>query len=299
MSTPTWIATILGATSLVISLTVLYLSHIKGPNITARLLDAPITWSTSYWRRPQSTAFSAMPTDADYGQVNGVISVLLTNDGPKGGAVWALRVDCPQSDGPFRPLTVSGLPSTITISGYSTDSLEVTVSLAWAMTSVADVVQLLTDPVATFAVLVTYRRRAWWRDTTRSSVLITHWRDVWRSLNTGATGLAEIAIRPDVDRGLQELKGNFDLAEDDMAALRDALWWGLVNRAESFDYIVDDSGSAPHLLLRRGYQWQVSGIRDPEMLPRIAEEHRRLVDRMRNLGPERAQMLGIALGRTA
>jgi hypothetical protein len=283
----------------VISLIVLYLSQIRGPNITARLLDAPITWSTSYWQRPQSTAFSATPADADYGQFTGTISVLLSNDGPKGGAVWALQVDCPQSAYPLHPLTVSRLPTTVTIPGYSTDSLEVTVSLAWAMTSVADVLQLLKDPVATFAIRLIYRRRAWCHDTTRSSVLIALWRDVWRSLNTGASGLAEIAIRPDVDRGLQELKGKFHLGEADIAALRDSLWWGLANRAESFDYILDDSRTAPHLLLRRGYQWQVSGPQNAKMLARVAEDHRSLVDRMRRLAQEREQVLEIAPGRSA
>lgn len=48
MATQTLVATILGAAGVLISLSVLYLSHLRGPSVKVQLLDLPLDWSMQY-----------------------------------------------------------------------------------------------------------------------------------------------------------------------------------------------------------------------------------------------------------
>lgn len=296
MLTPTSIAVILGASGLLVSLATLYLSHIRGPAITARLLAPPIGWSTSYVGS-SLRSYSAPVTTADFGQVTGRLSIVFSNDGPKGGAVWNLRLRTSDLADPLKlldPLDPQELPSTVTLSGYSTESIELTVALAWHMRDVENVVRIVTDPAGAFTLRLTYRRRSWMHDTTHQARLTVHWRDVWDCLNNSTSGLAELTIRPDIDRSIRDLAGTFGLSQDEADVVRDALWYTLWKPGNSLDSRVEPGQDGPHLCLVQNPRREVSGSRDSETLTRMLEDYQALLDRVRVLRDERASKLGIS-----
>ena len=277
------------------SIAVLYSSQIRGPNITARLLDSPFTWSGSYSKRSAQAAYSDLVTAADFGQFSGNLTIVLSNDGPKGGAVWHLQLRAIDLALPLQLVDPIGIPGTVTLSGYSTDCIELTVALVWNMQHCEDVVRTVTDSTGTFALELTCRRRRWRQDRTHSSRLTIHWRDVWRTLNTGRTGLAEVARRADVDRCIQELGTKFVLSQDDQSTLADALWWALFNPSKPLDYLIEAGQAGPQLRLGKEYQWVVQSSNDEESLSQIGNAHRVLVKQMHVLRDDRIRSLGIVV----
>jgi hypothetical protein len=79
----------LSVVSLGVSLFLLYRTELRRARMSLRVLAAPGSWTAGMARRG-SSAQSIDPAHADYLFMHGLFAVAVTNDGPRGGAVWDL-----------------------------------------------------------------------------------------------------------------------------------------------------------------------------------------------------------------
>ena len=294
ISPQTWIATILGASGVLISLSVLYLSHLRGPSMKVQLLDLPIEWSMQYWKGRGSVKYSSTLDEAAYCQVAGVAYMLITNDGPRGGAVWGLTVTSPGLPSWCTVQPPADLEATITLAGYETAGSQMTIALVWPVDRVEEMLTKLADPLGGLTLRVAYKRHTWKGPQRETSDLKIQYRSVWDRLNNGRIGLADLAVVGEVDRQLTAAFKPFELGDGDVDALRAAMWWPIRNPDQPLDYPIDEFQGVPRLRFRNDLMWSVSGKFSADELAQIRNAHRNLVEGIAQKRAERAQALQIA-----
>ena len=293
MSTQTLIATLLGAAGVLISLSVLYLSQVRGPSVKVQLLDLPFDWSMQYWKGQGSVKFSAVVQDAAYCQLSAVANMLITNDGPKGGAVRNFMVTCPGLSSCCTVQPPTDLPATMTLSGYETAGIQMTLALAWPMAHTDQMLSELSSPDRVFGVVLSYTRHRGGGEQRRASQLTIRYRDIWDSLNNGQTGLADLSVRNQADQQFSGAFGQLNLSEGDTRTLRDALWWPIHNPDQPLDYPMDDLQGVPRLRFRNDLAFSISGTHTTQDLGHIRDEHRRLVEATVKVWKDRVKTLQI------
>lgn len=75
-----------------ISLFLLWRTELRRPKISLELLSAPTSWKTVIARHGSAHA-APSPADADYLGVHGRFPAVVSNDGPRGGALWDVSAD--------------------------------------------------------------------------------------------------------------------------------------------------------------------------------------------------------------
>jgi hypothetical protein len=92
MTLPAILALVPGFAGLGLSLVLLFRNELRRARISLQLLAAPDSWLVSIARRGSGSQASE-PAEADQLSMYGIFPVAVTNDGPRGGAIWGISAD--------------------------------------------------------------------------------------------------------------------------------------------------------------------------------------------------------------
>jgi hypothetical protein len=261
--------------------------------MSVQLLDLPLNWSLSFWKGSGSVVYMTTLEEATSFQIAATGHMLITNDGPRGGAVWDLRVTSPGSPAWCVVRPPADLPATVTLAGYETEGGETTIALVWPIGHLDEMLSNLAGPSRTLLLQLSYKRHAWRGARQEQSELRMPCKPIWDCLNNGRTGLADLAVLGQANRELGEAFAPFDLSPGDADALRSAMWWPIRNPDQPLDYPVDEFNGVPRLRFRNDVMWSISGKYSLEELEKIRDAHSTLVTSVAKSRTERVRVLRI------
>ena len=284
--------------SLLISVSALYFTQLRGAQMKVKLIQRPTHWTFGLEEKwPAGVQRVTSIERATHCLLSGSTFALVANDGPKGGAVWNLR------------LTLTSLPDALllqqpfldaepnTLGGSASASLPVTFCLEWAVKDTETVLTLLGRGSGAVDAYLTYQRhRFWWSTNSTTNHQTVPLAEIWGALRQSASSqvrsLAAVAARARIDAALSQAMIPLELSEGDQVAFLSALWLAIHQPDSPLDYHIAGFDGEAQLQFRPGLSSNViNADRRIETLSHIAEIHEHEIEHaQRAIGEMRTQL---------
>ena len=271
--------------SLVISGFALYFTQLRGASISVQLLSHPDTWSLQFMKEIDGgqQSVQASVSDAPHCQVSGSTNALVSNDGPKGGAIWAVETTLTNLPAPCITVQRLGLNPVLTLAGNTSVPSTFDFIFRWPIEDALLVFTALKSLPQSISLAVSYYHHAFLGRARKATSKVTVVRaDMWSALldhsRISHFDIAQIAARPELDQIFDQAFRKFDLCDEERQALWQGLWMAIQEPQSALDYPVDDVTGRIRLLFRTGYPTgSVHADGSRTTLDMITQEHRELV----------------------
>lgn len=271
--------------SLVISGFALYFTQLRGASIKLQLLSHPDTWSLQLMKEidGRQQYVQAPVSDATHCQVSGSANALVSNDGPKGGAIWAVETTLSNLPAPCITVQRLGLNPVLTLAGNTSVPSSFDFIFRWPIENALPVLTALKSPPQSILLAVSYYHHAFLGRARKATSEVKVARaDMWAALLDHAQishcDIALVAARPELDQSFHQAFRKFNLSTEERQSLWQGLWMALQEPQSPLDYPVDEVTGSIRLLFRTGYAAStVHSDGSRATLGMIAQEHRELV----------------------
>ena len=301
MTLATWVTAGIATLSLAVSGLAVYFTQLRGASISLHLLSPPDAWSIQLMTAIGGGQLSIQQpvSHATHCEVSGSANVLVSNDGPKGGAVWAARVavtNLPAGCTVVQPPVASEV---MTLAGNSSETFSLPFTFRWPIEDSLAVFSALAMQPETIALVLSYHHHGFLGKGKRASSGVSVARaDMWCALldhvHSSYFDIGQVAARPELDRMFNGAFPEVRISHEERLALWQGLWMAIQQPQYPLDYPVDDVTGSMRLLFRTGDAANaVYSDGSPAVLDMIAQEHRKLVTAATDVLVKVRQSLGL------
>ena len=289
-----------GIAGFVVSAWVAYRNQVRRAKMAVRLLSAPDVWTVVPARRG-SAHQSANEAEGDVVYMTGEFPGTVTNDGPRGGAIWGLRQEVDGTGGAWSVIPSKVLTQPYPLPGNACDGMSFPFMLCCAYESLRKGIEIFQqDREVEFR--LTYMRLGGWgrapqhkvtRITVRGGVLLD-------ALRSGYVDLVECQVLAWLRPQVKETFAEFELDESQLSNLTG---WALLRDKFELVIVEDSDPSGRRLMVDRNGSvdqgWWVMADRSKPTLEKIRARHCDLVTEVQRRRKEAAAQLGTSVSQGA
>lgn len=290
MTLPNWVTPAIATLSLAVSGLAVYFTQLRGASINLQLLSSPDAWSLQLMRAIEGAQHYVQPlvSDATHCQVSGTANALVSNDGPKGGAIWAIEIKLKNLPAPCIIVQPPGLRPVVTLPGNSSEPSAFDFVFRWPIEDALPVFTALRSLAQPISLAVSYHHHGFLgKEKGASSEVSVVRADMWSALLDHAQrsyfDIAQIAARPQLDQIFAKSFRKLDISDEDRQALWQGLWMALQQPEPPLDYRIEEAAGSVRLLFRIGYAVAVHADGSRATLDTLVQEHREFVSAATNV----------------
>lgn len=237
-----------GVTGFLVSAWVAYRNQVRRARMSVRLLSPPDGWTVATARRGAAHQ-SANEAEGNVVYMTGEFPGIVTNDGPRGGAIWGLRQEVDGTAGTWSVIHSKVLAQPYPLSGNACEGMSFPFMLCCSYKSLRKGMETFQqDGEVEFQ--LRYIRLAWWgRSAQHKMTRITiRGRVLMDALRSGHVDLAECQMLAWFTPHAKERFEEFSL---DVSQLENLLRWALIR--DKFDLVIveDDDPRGVRLMVKR------------------------------------------------
>lgn len=278
----TALAATAGVAGFALSLWIAYLNQLRRAKMSARLLAAPTSWSVfTAWEG--GLIRSASEAEGNVVWVSGEFPAIVTNDGPRGGAVWGLRQQVEGAPGSLMLMASKLLSEPYPLAGRSCEGVTFSFSIVCRYGDLEDTLRTLgREHAVTFK--LTYCRLGWWgrAQQRKSTAMPVSSTQLLMALRDSPVDLAECQVLAWLRSRVAELFSAFGLDDPQLSNLQS---WSLLR--DDYELVIEPSagGEGSELRVKRAGSidgaWWVTADRTLETLEAIRTKELELVAAVR------------------
>ena len=300
MTLPNWVTPAIATLSLAVSGLAVYFTQLRGASISLQLLSPPDKWSLQLMTAIGGGLPSIQQSvlGATHCQVSGSANALVSNDGPKGGAIWDIEVKLMGLANPCKIIQPPGLRPVVTLPGNSSEPSTISFIFQWPIGDSLLVLDALVNHPQPISLAVRYHHHGFLGKARMAKSEVTvRQTELWLALLDQAQSshfdMGQVAARPDLDRMFDGAFRKVHISDEDRQSLWQGLWMALQQPESPLDYRIEEVAGSLRLLFRTGYAVAVLADGNRDTLAMIAQEHRELVSAATDVLVNARQSLGL------